>query len=304
MSAVIIKIFAEAITTLYAVVVRTSSFSPLTQSAFRSLIIPLVFIPFVVFLPQFSTSIFSISWIYVGVINLIHIISSFQAFKILPTGPALTIYFTYPLIAVVLAYLLLGRTISLYSVIGIFTAIVGVILLNRKDDNTQLMENISLMEINTTGISWALISALTEALLYIYVISGGKTFDNYNFLVVSIYFWAGIVGLIYLLTQVPFTSSDKTKESVGVNGSEQVSPPLLSWDSGFLVLANLLLGVGGIYLLHMTERLLPTGIYASLSYIGVFFAYIYGLFMGDGLRLNDIIASILVVGGSIFGGIM
>lgn len=304
MSAVIIKIFAEAITTLYAVVVRTSSFSPLTQSAFRSLIIPLVFLPFVVFLPQFGTSIFSISWLYVGIINLIHIVSSFQAFKILPTGPALTIYFTYPLIAVILAYLLLGRTISLYSIIGIFTAVIGVILLNRKDDNTQLMKNESLLEINNTGISWALISALTEALLYIYVISGGKTFDNYNFLVVSIYFWAGIVGFIYLLTQIPFTSTDKSRESVGDNGSEQVSPPLLSWDSGFLVLANLLLGVGGIYLLHMTERLLSTGTYASLSYIGVFFAYIYGLFMGDGLRLNDIIASILVVGGSIFGGIL
>jgi len=312
---ILAKIFAEGLVTLYTVVVRTSSFSPLTQSAFRSAIIPLVLFPFLLYfgVPGVSnwwSYIFSLPWIGIGIVNLLHIISSFEGFKILPTGPAVTLYFTYPLMAVILSVLLLGRSITYNSIIGIIVAFVGTILLQSNhidngDKNGNQSDN--KLTMNLPGIGWILLSAFTEAILYLFVISGGSVYNNQFFTVSALYFWAGVISLLYLLyLYLPIGIVKEDREDwkrVGVNKTQD-EPPLVSYDTLYLLLANLALGVGGKVLLYSSVRGLTTGSYAALSYTGIVFAYLYGLFMGDGIKTNDVIASLLITFGSIYGGVL
>ena len=302
---ILAKVFAEGLVTLYTVVVRTSSFSPIVQSAIRSFIIPFAIIPFLLYFGVSGVSnwwsyIFSLPWISIGIVNLLHIISSFEGFNILPTGPAVTLYFTYPLMAVILSVLLLGRSITYQSIIGIIVAFLGTILLQSNHvNNDKPLDN--QLTMNLPGVGWILLSAFTEAILYLFVISGGSVYNNQFFTVSALYFWAGIISLFYLIyVYNPFAPN---RESSGVN-EPQSEPQLISYDTLYLLLANLLLGVGGKVLLYTSARGLTTGAYAALSYTGIVFAYLYGLFMGDGIKTNDIFASLLITIGSIYGGIM
>lgn len=307
---VLSKIFAEGVVTLYTVVVRTSSFSPLTQSAFRSVIIPIVTLPFLLYfgVSNLWSYIFSLPWIGIGIINLLHIISSFEGFKILPSGPAVTLYFTYPLMTIVLSVLLLNRNITYKSIIGITVAFIGTILLqsNHIDNGNQDRSyDDNQLTMNLPGIGWILLSALTEAIIYLFVISGGSMYNNQFFTMSALHFWPGVISLLYLL-YLPIGTIQRIggdRERSGVK-EEQSEPPLISYDTLYLLLANIILGVGGKGLLYSSARGLSTGSYAALSYTGIIFAYLYGLFMGDGIKINDIIASILITFGSIYGGVL
>lgn len=311
---IIAKIFAEGLVTLYTVVVRTSSFSPLTQSAFRSAIIPLVLFPFLLYFGVSGVSnwwsyIFSLPWIGIGIVNLLHIVSSFEGFKILPTGPAVTLYFTYPLMTIILSVLLLGRGITYNSIIGITVAFIGTVVLqsNHINNGDQIYNQNNKLTMNLPGIGWILLSAFTEAILYLFVISGGSVYNNHFFTVSALYFWAGVISLLYLLyIYLPtgfIRGIGKDREEPGGNKT-QADPPLVSYDTLYLLLANLVLGVGGKVLLYSSARGLSTGSYAALSYTGIVFAYLYGLFMGDGIKMNDIISSLLITFGSIYGGVL
>lgn len=305
------KIIAEGLMTLYTVVVRTSSFSPLTQSAFRSFIIPIALIPVLIWSGlgnMIVSNLFSLPWILIGIVNLIHIISSFEGFKILPTGPAVTLYFTYPLMAVFLAYFLLNRSITYQSLIGIILAFVGTIVMQYTTNGIDTYSNPSdsgSLAMNWEGIGWILVSAFTEAILYFFVIAGGSIYNNPFFTTFALYAWAGILSLVYLFyiykeSFLPSPSPDR--ESSGVSEQDAL-PALVSYDTLYLLLANIILGVGGKSLMYASARGLSTGSYAVLSYTGIVFAYVFGLLMGDSTSMTQIVGSILVVIGSIFGGI-
>jgi drug/metabolite transporter (DMT)-like permease len=303
MIGVISKIVAEGLVTLYTVVVRTSSFSPLVQSAFRSVIIPLVLLPLLFFTGSnvfqlLGTHGFSLSWIGIGIINLLHIIASFEGFKILPTGPAVTLYFTYPLMAVMLSYFILNRSISYQSIIGIVLALVGTFVMNITNERFKIQKDQDEgLTMNLRGIGWIFVSAFTEALMYLFVIAGGIEFNNSLFTTFALYAWAGILSLGYLV--YTFVIS-KTSSNVHEHVQE---PDLISYDMLYIVLANIVFGVGGKVLLYSSARGLSTGSYASLSYIGILFAYIYGIFLGDRTSFREIVGSSLVMIGSLFGGL-
>lgn len=297
--------------TLYTVVVRTSSFSPLTQSAFRSIIIPFTLVPILLLSGVGShvfSNLFSVPWILIGIVNLIHIVSSFKGFKILPTGPAVTLYFTYPLMSVFLAYLFLNRSITYQSLSGIILAFIGTIVMQYTTNGIDTYSNTTNngnLTMNWEGIGWILLSALTEALLYFFVIAGGSIYNNPFFTTFALYAWAGIlsIGYLWYIYQYPIPTTPTPDRETPGDKQQDALPPLVSFDTLYLLLANVILGVGGKSLMYASARGLSTGAYAVLSYTGIIFAYLFGLFMGDNTSLNQIIGSILVIIGSIFGGL-
>jgi drug/metabolite transporter (DMT)-like permease len=348
-------IFSEAVSSLYTVVARLSPMSEITQSSVRSVVITASLLPFLFNIPNLFNTIFSFSWIGIGLINILHIYSSFKAFRLLPSGPAMSIYFTYPILSALLAFLVLGRGLNYLSMFGILLAFIGVIMMGQihtrhKEDSNDgseppvplrhpsgnpgspfspptrgrsgvkpiapwrlaleaptgaveppadgLSEQQSTggseilrgaikepekLDITTEGIIWGLISALTEALIYIFVVSGGKMYDNFFLLMVALYFWPAIFGTGQLATQT--------------------ESPIISYPIGFLIIANIILGVGGLTLQNALARLMTTGSYLSFSYLGVIFGYIYGVLMGDVVVGEEIFASLLILAGSLIGGV-
>ena len=292
-------IVTEAVVSLYTVVARISKMSEISQSSIRSIVVVICLLPFVLWIPDIISLIFSWGWIYIGAVNIIHIYSSFRAFRILPTGPAMSIYYTYPILSAILAFIILGRKLTFWSVVGILLAFIGVIMMGQiqtnnnadsQDSPTISTTNLGIsgiqdptkLDINTEGIIWALIAALTEALIYIYVVSGSSIYNNFFILMIALYFWPAGFGVGQILTQN--------------------EAPIFSDSVGFLAGANLFLGVGGMTVQNGLARLMTTGSYLSFSYLGVVFGYIYGLLMGDSVVTEEIIASALILGGSLLGG--
>lgn len=307
-------IVTEAVVSLYTVVARISKMSELSQSSIRSIVVVACLLPFVLWMPGVLSSIFSWGWIYIGAVNILHIYSSFRAFRILPTGPAMSIYYTYPILSAILAFIVLGRKLTFWSMLGIILAFIGVIMMgqihtrnsshsdtesksqpiiNGNGTDTPIISTANLgtsgiqdpgkLDINMEGIVWALIAALTEALIYIYVVSGSSMYNNFFVLMIALYFWPAVFGVGQMATQT--------------------EAPILSDSVGFLAGANLLLGVGGMTVQNGLARLMTTGSYLSFSYLGVVFGYIYGLLMGDSVVAEEIIASALILGGSLLGGV-
>lgn len=71
-----------------------------------------------------------------GNINLLHISSSYEAFRNLPAGQAMSIFFTFPLWIVVFGSVFLGETIRPYEYGCMATATLGSILLNQDPGRT------------------------------------------------------------------------------------------------------------------------------------------------------------------------
>jgi drug/metabolite transporter (DMT)-like permease len=272
--------------------------SEISQSSIRSIVVVACLLPFVIWMPSVLSSIFSWGWIYIGAVNILHIYSSFRAFRILPTGPAMSIYYTYPIVSAILAFFVLGRKLTIWSLMGIILAFVGVVMMGQihtrhESSSAPIISTANLgdsgiqdpgkLDINSEGIIWALVSAITEALIYVYVVSGSSMYDNFFVLMVALYFWPAIFGLGQMAIQT--------------------EAPILSNSVGFLAGANLILGVGGMTVQNGLARLMTTGSYLSFSYLGIVFGYIYGLLMGDSVVSEEILASALIIGGSLLGGI-
>lgn len=298
-------IITEAIVSLYTVVARISKLTEISQSSIRSIVVVVCILPFVIWMPNVLESIFSWNWLYIGIINILHIYSSFRAFRILPTGPAMSIYYTYPILSALLSWIILGRRMSSMAIIGIVLAFIGVLIMGQLDQtdtkdsspsnetSSPIISTATLgktgiqdpgkLEMNSEGIFWALLAAITEALIYIFVVSGDSMYNNFFILMTALYFWPAIFGIGQMATQ-----------------SET---PILSDSVGFLVIANLILGVGGMTIQNGLARLMTTGSYLSFSYLGVVFGYIYGLLMGDSILSEEILASSLIIVGSLLGGV-
>jgi drug/metabolite transporter (DMT)-like permease len=306
----ILMIFTEAIVSLYTVVARISKMSELSQSSIRSIVVVGCLLPFVIWMPEVISSIFSWNWVYIGAVNILHIYSSFRAFRILPTGPAMSIYYTYPILSAIMAFIVLGRSLTPWSIFGILLAFSGVIMMGqihirngagsgvgieqaRGEGSAPVISTANLgtsgiqdpgkLDINTEGILWALVAAITEALIYIFIVSGSSAYNNFFVLMIALYFWPAVFGIGQMAIQT--------------------EAPILSDSVGFLAAANLLLGVGGMTIQNGLARLITTGSYLSFSYLGVVFGYIYGLLMGDSIVTEEIVASALILGGSLLGGI-
>jgi drug/metabolite transporter (DMT)-like permease len=66
--------------------------------------------------------------LFLGFINLVHIGTSYQAFKDLPAGPAVALFYTYPFMNLLLSWFVFGETILLSDIPWFFLAFLGSIL--------------------------------------------------------------------------------------------------------------------------------------------------------------------------------
>jgi drug/metabolite transporter (DMT)-like permease len=299
---VVTMLLAEAIVSLFPIIARLTTLPTLFQSALRSIVLSVSLLPVMTMVTGAFESITSWLWVFAGMVNLLHIYSSFKGFAMTPTGPALSIFFTYPLISVVMASGLFGHSTSAWSWLGILLAFAGVLWMNLGPNETSLSQKQEKSEqvsrddstggevsVTWEGVSWLLVSAVTEATIYMFVLHGGDILNNPLVSVFATNFWAAIPLLAYYIYDYI-----KSPEKAPITTSPK--------ETGAFALANLVIGIGGLGLMFAAARMLPPGVYGVLVYTGVLFGFLYGFGLGDRLLTRDIIGSLMIVTGSILGG--
>jgi drug/metabolite transporter (DMT)-like permease len=200
-----------------------------------------------------------------GLMNLVHIGSSYLSYQHLPAGSALALFYTYPFFNILSGVLFLGDSFdfSLLPLLGM--AFLGVLLISKytKDGNEEeqgskpkeRFENMPKKSI-MIGIVASLISALTETMIYMIAKTGQ---EPSAFLPILKLYPGAFLGLL------AFLGVSKAPLSTDIN----------KWIP--LVLFNVFIGFLGYSLRFWSIPRLPTAVFSILTFIGVAAGYGWGL---------------------------
>jgi len=277
---VISKITSEALLSLYPTIVKNIDIPFDMKLLSRFVSYSLISILFVDY-KFIKENLLSKAGLLLSFITIIHIYTSYKGFEGLESGVAYTIFYTYPLMILLMA----GEKITPIMLVPLFG--VGLLVYESSKENMESRTNSENLDENNDekdektatnpimfSVFMVFLAALTEAMLY-FVVRDIKTKNNWNHLFIS-YFFGSILLLGSLLTKL-----------------KQISVTNLLTASFGL---NIVIGLFG-YLLrfYATTRLEPS-LYAPLSYIGIITSHLYGLyFNGDSITWNKIIGTLLII---------
>jgi len=115
----------EGLLSLYPILIKKIGSSVNVQFWIRSII---YYVISYIYKPKIDLK-FNISFLLLSFINIIHIYTSYIAFAILQPGIATTIFYTYPCINILLAYLILGEKFGLVDIVSIILSTLGVYII-------------------------------------------------------------------------------------------------------------------------------------------------------------------------------
>ena len=248
------------------------------------------------------------SYIGMGLVNIIHIISSYICFNTLSSGVGFTIFYLYPI------FNLLGRTfiynekIKFINYIYIFMSILGVYLIykHRNDPETNLETNPEpkletfttgneiLNTKNTTiGILAGITSALTESIIYFMVKTNPARVSPFIQLLKT-YLLGCILSIIYLIYNITTTTNTNTNANTNANTNGLLDLDYNYWIT--LILFNAIAGFVGYLLRFIMIPRLSTLVFNSLIFTGVIFSYIWGyLLSNEPINASNISGTLLIV---------
>jgi len=190
-----------------------------------------------------------------GLMNLLHIGSSYLSYQHLPAGSALALFYTYPFFNILAGVLFLGDSFD-WTLMPLFLlAFAGVVLISKytgdgNGGDKDIKKNIPL------GIGASLISALTETLIFLVAKTGT---EKTAWLPILRLYPGALAGLLAVFATKGITPEFNT--SVWI--------PLL--------LFNIFVGFLGYSLRFFSIPRLPTAIFSLLTFIGVAAGYGWGL---------------------------
>ena len=217
-------------------------------------------------------NIFSLNGFLLGFITILHVYFSYRGFELLDSGVSYTLFYTYPLMILLLS----GNKMNIL----IIFSLLGVYLLSKTQkenfsNNSKIFsKNLKKERFKYEGIVMILLAALTEAFIY-FIVRNIKTLNNWNHLFLS-YILGGIILTVYYFKKI---------KKMEIRQKLSVSMTI-----------NILIGLIGYLLRFYATTRLNTKIYASLSYFGIIMSYIYGIVINkDKLTLPKIIGTLLIV---------
>ena len=278
---IISKIVSESLLSLYPSIVKNIDI-PFDMKLLTRFV-PYSLISFLFIDYKFiKENLFSKTGLLLSLTTIIHIYASYKGFEGLESGIAYTIFYTYPLMILLMA----GEKISpmlLVPLIGVALLVYENIEtkehLENLDEKTEEKEEKEDVTIISFSVFMVFTAAFTEALLY-FIVRDLKTKNNWNHLFIS-YF----LGAILLL------------------GSLFVNPNGISFNillkSSFIV--NMVIGLFGYFLSFYAMTRLEPSIYAPLSYVGIIMSHIYGgVFNGDIITWKKGLGSLLIIAPNVY----
>ncbi len=246
---------------------------------------------------QVSNTFTSWSSMGYGLMNLVHIASSYESYKHLPAGTALTLFYLYPFFNILGASFFLKESFDTSKLPFFITAFLGVLLISKytqdedtpthkeddgfedKDKQPQPSSLPPKPKKNTMyGILMSLVSALTETMIFLLTKSNNEATP-----------WGTMLQLYpgALLALGAYTIYNKTP----VSTTPSVWTPLL--------LFNIFIGFIGYSLRFFSIPLLPTTIFSLLTFIGVAAGYAWGLMYAQEVPSWGAIAGAGLITGSL-----
>lgn len=208
-----------------------------------------------------------------GILNLLHIATSYKAFADLPAGNAMAIFYAYPVWNLLGAWLLLGETIPMASMPWIVLAVVGMVMIAQPEVGTLFT-----ME-KPFATLCAVLSGMTESAIYFFFKlmkqeSSDGTFKGMFELYGGSFLWmlpvilgssAGLQSMVTPIAGISFPKID------------------FSWKTWAPMLAfNIFIGFVGYTMRFKAIPMVSTLIFSTLNFVGIVAAYLFGyMFQGE-----------------------
>jgi drug/metabolite transporter (DMT)-like permease len=217
--------------------------------------------------PLLASTLFSAETIATGIMNLLHVGSSYTAFEQLAGGNAMALFYTYPVWNILGAAVLLKESVPLTSLPWIGLALVGAILLAQPTTTNW----------TAIGVIAALVAALTETGIYLWFRSNGDADQKEGVdkdqpwtKMIQMYGSSGVFWIIGTIVLTAFGFLAKNTFNISGTGL------------GAIVLFNTLIGFVGYALRFYLIPKVSTVTFSALSFIGIIAAYLLSwVFAGE-----------------------
>jgi drug/metabolite transporter (DMT)-like permease len=250
---------SETVFSLYPILIKSTDASVGTQTGFRMYVFAIC--AGLVSLYQ-KQNLFDIPLSNVlgsGLLNLLHVGSSYKAFELLPAGNAMALFYTYPVMNLLGSSFVYGEDIKPYVYFWMLLALIGAFMLAQPSANPKGW--------NMFGVILALTAAATETAIYL-LFKQLKAEDNSFKQMFSMYGGSAILWTILALSGI-----------IGFSG-------ILSTKAmGTMVLFNMLIGFVGYGARFFAIPKVSTIAFSALSFFGIISAYIFGYFF-EGETIN------------------
>jgi drug/metabolite transporter (DMT)-like permease len=217
-----------------------------------------------------------------GHANLLHVASSYESFRHLPAGQAMSLLYTYPLWNLVLGSIFTDETIERRDYIAIVGALIGSVLLNQ-DPGMPAEGALGRRPRPTWGIFMGLVMALTESAMH-------TILKHLNWLDPAKSVWV-VNGSASVWLAV--ASAANWVMDGGVRGLDTGATWL---DAVWLSLFHGFSMFSGYWLRFFAVPRLSTVAYSMLSYAGLLASYLFGLvFLGERPGWMSVIGALFIL---------
>ena len=230
------------------------------------------------------------SCIVMGLVNIIHIISSYMCFNILSSGVGYSIFYIYTIFNLLGRTLIYNEKINIINYIYIIIAIIGVYLIYKKNSNTVLeplqnekqnnlidyiIDNLNIKN-NNIGLIAGIVSALTESIIY-FMVKDDVVSASPFIQLLKTYLLGGILSIIYLIKNLNHIDLDYH-----------------FWIT--IILFNTIVGFVGYLLRFIMIPRLSTLLFNSLIFVGVIFSYLWGYILSkEPITYNNLSGTALIL---------
>ena len=291
LSAILSKLLSESLLSLHPTMIKYIKLDLLTKLWDRTTIFILISLFFINW-DFILNNLFSYNVLLLTIIIIAHLYFTHRGFLLLESGVGYTLYYTYPIMIILLS----GMKLDYKIIFLMILAITGIVLIyekfniipkDKKEDKKE-NENENKKNINETivenyryeGIISIILCAFTEALLY-FVIKRIKTDNNWNHLFLS-YFFSTLILTFYIIYQ--FIKGHINIDNKYIDNFEKIS------------LFNIIIATLGHYLKYYAIYNLSPLFYSILSYFGIITAFIYGIIINnDKLNIRKIFGALFII---------
>jgi drug/metabolite transporter (DMT)-like permease len=202
-----------------------------------------------------------------GFLNTLHILSSYYAFQTIHSGDALALFYTYPMFNLLFSHMMLKEKIDSQDVMSVLTGVTGAFMIAQPGFESR----------SIFGILSALLSAITESLMYIsYHDPKSKSTP-----VERLYeLYAGSVPYTLIIAWIMYDS----KKNINIRSFSQV------------IIFNVIIGFYAHLLRAKAALHLTTPLFSSLSLWGVIMGYIFQFYFEKKLpSIQTITGGLLII---------